>query len=353
MNRTLNSFSFILLVLVALLMQAENATSCSRVVYQGPNNTIITARTMDWETDTQTNLWIFPSGLKRNGEAGPNSLQWTSKYGSIVAAGYDLASTDGMNEKGLVVNVLWLDESVYPKWDGKSKPGLTIAAWVQYVLDNFATVSEAVKELEKEKFGLLVMKIPGTEDMATLHLILSDATGDNAILEYINGKLVIHHDKSYVVATNSPTYEKQLALAEYWNEIGGSVMLPGTSRPADRFIRASYYIKAVPQTDDIYLALAEVFSIIRNISVPYGISIPNMPNVASTRWRTVADHKNKVYYFETALSPFMLWIDLNEVDLSPKGKTKKLTIANGEVYFGNVLKDFVDTEPFIFAGLPK
>jgi hypothetical protein len=34
----------------------------------------------------------------------------------------EVSTTDGMNEKGLVANVLWLVESQYPKFDG-SKPG--------------------------------------------------------------------------------------------------------------------------------------------------------------------------------------------------------------------------------------
>ena len=351
MKSITNLFAIVLFAAIIFFAQTNNASACSRVVYQGPNNTIITARTMDWDSDIQTNLWIFPAGMVRNGEVGPNSMKWTSKYGSVIASAYEMASSDGMNEKGLVANILWLSESVYPKWDGKSKPGLSIAAWVQYVLDNFSTVNEAVTELSKEKFDIVVAEIPGSTELATLHLCLSDATGNNAILEYINGKLVIHHDKSYCVATNSPIYEKQLALAEYWDEIGGTVMLPGTNRAADRFVRASFYIKAIPQTDDINIALAGVFGVIRNVSVPYGISTPNKPNISSTRWRTVADHKNKVYYFETALSPFMLWVDFKDVDFSSKGTVKKLSLLNGEIYYGNAIKSFVDSEPFKFAGL--
>lgn len=351
MKRTKNLFSIVLLMAIIIFTQTNNTSACSRVVYQGPNNTIITARSMDWESDIKTNLWIFPAGMERNGEVGPNSLKWTSKYGSVIASAYEMSSSDGMNEKGLVANILWLSESEYPKWDGQSKPGLSIAAWVQYVLDNFTTVNEAVDNLSKENFIVVVDAIPGTNETATLHLTLSDATGDNAILEYIGGKLVIHHNRSYVAATNSPIYEKQLALAEYWEEIGGTVMLPGTNRAADRFIRASFYIKAIPQTDDINIALAGVFGVIRNVSVPYGISTPNKPNISSTRWRTVADHKNKVYYFETALSPFMLWVDFKDVDFSSKGTVKKLPLLNGEIYYGNAIKSFVDSEPFKFAGL--
>jgi choloylglycine hydrolase len=114
--------------------------------------------------------------------------------------------------------------------------------------------------------------IPGTERFTTIHLSISDASGDNAVFEYINGKLVIHHDPSYTVMTNSPIFEEQLALNNYWKGIPGTVMLPGTNRAADRFVRASYYINAIPQTADTRTAVASVFSVIRNCSVPYGIS---------------------------------------------------------------------------------
>ncbi len=86
---------------------------CTRVVYLGPEDTIITARSMDWMSDIGTNLWVFPAGIDRDGAAGSNSIQWTSKYGSVVAAGFDVSVADGMNEPGLVANLLYLTESEY------------------------------------------------------------------------------------------------------------------------------------------------------------------------------------------------------------------------------------------------
>ena len=89
--------------------------------------------------------------MERNGEVGKDPMRWKSKYGSVITSAYDICSTDGMNEKGLVANLLWLAESSYPQWNGE-RPALSIAAWVQYMLDNFATVDEAVAEVEKEYF---------------------------------------------------------------------------------------------------------------------------------------------------------------------------------------------------------
>ena len=99
--------------------------------------------------------------MKRNGEVGNNSIEWVSKYGSVGVSTWDIAIADGMNEKGLVSNLLWLVESNYPAFnkEGNTK-GMAISLWAQYVLDNFATVVEAVKELRKESFAIVSDFIP-------------------------------------------------------------------------------------------------------------------------------------------------------------------------------------------------
>jgi penicillin V acylase-like amidase (Ntn superfamily) len=331
----------------------QAADACTRLLYLGANNDVITARSMDWKSDIATNLWIFPRGMKRSGEAGKNSIQWTSKYGSVVATGYDISTTDGMNEAGLVANVLWLVESSYPKYDER-KPGLTIAAWAQFVLDNFATVDEAVNALSKEPFTVVTDNVPGENRLATLHLALSDASGDSAIIEYINGKQVIHHGRQYQVMTNSPTFDEQLALNEYWKQIGGAIMLPGTNRSADRFARASFYVNAIPKSEQPDEAVASVFSVIRNVSVPYGITTPDQPNISSTRWRTVADHKRRIYFFESALTPNIFWVDLKGIDFSKEtGKVKKLDLGSDQknTFSGVVNDNFKDSAPFKFLGI--
>lgn len=269
---------------------------CTRVVYSGTNKMAVTGRSMDWKTEMHSNLWVFPKGMERNGETGVNSLQWTSKYGSVVTSAFEIASTDGINEKGLVANLLWLPETEYPVRD-KSKPGLAITAWVQYMLDNFASVDEAVSFIDENTFQVVSDKMPDGSRLATLHLSISDATSDCAIFEYIGGKLTVYHSKDYKVMTNSPTYNKQLVLNEYWKSIGGLSFLPGTNRPSDRFARASFYIDALSKTDDQRIAIASVFSVVRNASVPYGISTPESPEISTTQWRTVSDSKNLRYFF--------------------------------------------------------
>ena len=323
---------------------------CTRVVYSGKNGMVATGRSMDWKTEMHSNLWVFPKGIERNGETGANSLKWTSKYGSVVTSAFEIASTDGMNEKGLVANLLWLPETEYPVRD-QSKPGLAITAWVQYMLDNFATVDEAVASIDENTFQVVSDLMPDGSRLATLHLSISDATGDCAIFEYTGGKLTVYHSKEYKVMTNSPTYNKQLALNEYWKSIGGLSFLPGTNRPSDRFARASFYINALPPTDDVRIAVASVFSVIRNTSVPYGISTPEFPEISTTQWRTVSDSKNLLYFFESSLTPNTFWVNLRETDLSEGAPVLKLSIANGETYHGNATKEFKPAQPFRFMGV--
>lgn len=270
--RVKRSAAYVAIAALLASAVAPPSEACTRAVYLGPNQTVVVARSMDWMEDPGSNLWVFPRGMKRDGAAGPNSINWTSKYGSVITSFYELASVDGMNEPGLVANVLYLVESDYGKPTGAQRT-LSIAAWAQYVLDNFATVAEAVDALRKEPFVIIAPVLPNGRP-AQGHLSLSDPSGDSAIFEYVNGKLVIHHGRQYQVMTNSPIFDQQLALDAYWEQIGGLAMLPGTNRAADRFVRASFFIDAIPQTDDMKKAVASVFSLIRSVSVPLGLATP-------------------------------------------------------------------------------
>ncbi|MEQ4923416.1 linear amide C-N hydrolase [Proteus hauseri] len=353
MKKLRHAFLSTLLISSFFLGGTTKADACTRLVYLGDDNQIITARSMDWKYDIGTNLWIFPQGMARSGEAGDNSVKWISKYGSVIASGYDISTTDGLNEKGLVANLLWLAESDYPVYT-KEKPAMSISAWAQYVLDNFATVEEAVNALKDEPFIVLTDKVPGQDRMATLHLSLSDSTGDSAIIEYIEGKQVIHHSREYQVMTNSPIFSEQLALNSYWKQIGGTVMLPGTNRASDRFARASFYVNAIPKAQSSKKSLASVFGVIRNVSVPYGLSTVESPEISSTRWRTVADHKNQLYFFESALSPNTFWVDLKKIDFSKQsGKVMMLSLGEEQsvIYSADATSKFQPAEPFKFQGL--
>ncbi len=337
-----------LVLCVCATVLAAPLSACSRAVYLGPENTVITVRSMDWTTPIGSNLWSFPRGMSRNGAAGPKSITWKSNYGSLVATAFDAATADGINEKGLVVNLLYLAESKYPTPEPNDKRlPMSIGVWAQYVLDNFATVTEAVEALSAEPFYVIEVMTPDGF-AGTGHLAISDPSGDSAIFEYIDGKLVIHHGREYQVMTNSPTFDKQLALNAYWQQIGGTTMLPGTNRAADRFVRASFYIGAVKQSADETEALAAALSVIRNVSVPLGISTPGQPNISSTLWRSAIDQKNRRYYFESVRSPSLFWVSLDKINFAAGQPIKKLAVSGGEIYSGNAVDKFKPTKPFSF-----
>jgi len=133
------------LCLAATLAAPPGADACSRLLYETGTGTYIVARSMDWnDTSAKTSLWVFPQGLQREGGIGTNSLKWTSKYGSVIATLYDVATVDGINAKGLVGNVLYLAESDYGDAAKTGKPTISIGAWLQFFLDNYASVQEAV-----------------------------------------------------------------------------------------------------------------------------------------------------------------------------------------------------------------
>lgn len=333
---------FISVLFSTAILLTNEVQACSRFTYDGLKDLVLIGRSMDWDDDVQTNLWAYPAGIKRIGDkSSANSLNWTAQYGSVVATAYDLGSADGINSAGLDVNLLYLSEADYGKPQA-AKKDLSVFNWAQYVLDNYATVAEAVNALNDPSFNLTSQVLPNGAK-PTLHLAMSDPSGDNAVIEYIHGKPVIHHGHQYKVMTNEPSYEQQLALNDYWQHLDGA-FLPGTTEPADRFIRASYYLRVAPRTADERPAVATVFSIIRNVSAPFSATSSKRPNVAPTLWRSVADLKHRIYYFENTDRPNVFWVNLNHLNLK-NGPIMKLALAHHEEYAGEVSAQFVIVQP--------
>lgn len=335
----------------------KGTAMCTRAVYIGEDGLVITGRSMDWAEDMHSNAWSFPRGMERDGASGPNAIKWTSRYGSLVFSAYDVGSADGMNEKGLVMNGLYLAESDYGTAD--ERPTISILGFGQYVLDMFGTVAEAVEALKGDHIHMVAPDLPNGK-ATTVHLSLSDPSGDSAIFEFLDGKLVVHHGSEYRVMTNSPRYEEQLAIDTYWKGIDPMTFLPGSFNAADRFARVSFMIGAIPTAADSRIlsaspdqryenqAAASVMSVMRAAGVPLGVTHPTKPNLASTLWRTVHDHSRLMTFFDSASTPNTFWIPLDDLDLSEGAPVRKLTIAGGKVYSGNATSAFEEAEPFPF-----
>ncbi len=113
-------------------------------------------------------------------------------------------------------------------------------------------------------------------------------------------------------------------------------------------------MNAIPKTENPVETIASAFSVIRNVSVPFGITTPDQPNISSTRWRTVSDQKRKLYFFESVLTPNIFWVDLTKLDFSEKtGKVLKLDLGPNQthIYSGMANDRFKEAKPFKFLGL--
>lgn len=229
------------------LAVAPVTDACSRATWLGDDGAVITGRSMDWPYDFNTHFYVIPRGFQNERIKG--GLTWASKYGAVVAAGSMTpggpidGAFDGVNEKGLGANLLYLAEADFGAAPASAKPRISMGAWVTYILSNYATVAEVVEVMKSDPIYIVPSTFgPGGAGHPTVHLSISDASGDSAVIEYIKGKPIIHHDRAYQVMTNSPTFEKQLALNTYWSRMDGSRVLPGSHQSEDRFVRASYYL---------------------------------------------------------------------------------------------------------------
>ena len=319
---------------------------CSRVLWNNNGLAIVVGRSMDWFEDMKTNLWDFTRGIQRDGGVGKNSLKWTSKYGSLIASGYDIMMVDGINEKGLAVNPLWLAESDYGKRD-ESIPVISVTL-SQYFLDNFETVADAGRFIETKPFQIVTGPMGSTNKAAAGHLALADATGDSAVIEYIDGKPKIYHDRKYTVMTNSPPFDEQLANLKQYKAFGGTKELPGSEQSVDRFVRAARYLEGLPKPENKRETIAYLMSVMRNISAPFGASDLLRPNISATRWRTVADLTNRVYYFESTISPNVIWVFLDKLKLTEGSPVLKLDLVNELDRVGDVTRQFKKSKPFEF-----
>lgn len=297
----------------------QTAQACSRILWNDNGLGIFVSRTMDWPESTEPVLTVLPRGMERDGGLvgderliSDNPAKWTSEYGSIVTTVYGVGTVDGFNEKGLAVHLLYLSATDLPERDA-SKPGLQIALWGQYVLDNAATVSEALTELEKVQ--VVMAEVHGHK--GTLHLVMEDATGDSAVIEYIDGKAVVHHGSDYRIVTNDPAYDEQLALLAQmdFSEPSSNTPLPGNVKATDRFQRAAYFSAMLPEPENEQQAVAGVLAIARNVSVPFGAPYGGF-GIYNTEYRTAINLSEGRYFFELTTSPNVVWADLGEFDLS-------------------------------------
>ena len=193
----LNHFMKKILALVLFTYLHASLLYACTTFFINKNGQMVFGRNYDWITDAGmicTNLkGLSKTSLKtENGE----TISWVSQYGSITFNQYGKEfPTGGMNEKGLVVELMWLDETRYPAND--NRPAVGVLQWIQYQLDNCSTIEEVIATDKKIRISPT-----GT---TPLHYLIADANGNASTIEFLNGKMVIHKgtDLSLPVLTNS------------------------------------------------------------------------------------------------------------------------------------------------------
>ncbi|MFB2555252.1 linear amide C-N hydrolase [Herbiconiux liangxiaofengii] len=282
---------------------------CTRIFWNDNDVAKTVSRCMDWAVSDEPELWFVPRGTERSGRSvDSDSHTWVSTYSSIVTSMWGMGTVDGLNEKGLGAHALYLDpdDVSFPEPDGR--PSVANALWVQYLLDNYATVAEAIDDIDHIRITSPTFR--GLE--LGIHIALEDATGDSAIIEPIGGELVVHHGREFTVMANSPTLDKQLENLANYRPFGGELPPPGDITSLDRFVRSAYFLNYLPEPENVEEAVAGVFQLIANVSVPYGAPY-STGDVYPTWWRAGADLTNRVYYFGSTRSPNIFWITLDDL----------------------------------------
>lgn len=306
---------------VALIIgvAASTATACTRILWNDNSVAVLASRSMDWWGSSQPKLHVVPRGVRKSGAmfgsqkvVSGNPARWTSRYGSVLVGNYDSAVADGMNEKGLAAHGLWLYAQDYGPRD-MSRQGIQVGMWVQYVLDNAATVDQAIALLPR------IQPVQVMMDGHTIRLSLSieDRSGDSAVIEYINGVPVIHHGRQYRVTTNTVLDDALALLAPYdFSNATRNLTIPGNTNTRDRFVRASFYSaflsKVTPRNR--LEAQAALMSVARNVSDPIGAPGDEVGETDETDFRTVADLTHGVYIFELSRGLATLRTDLRRLD---------------------------------------
>ncbi|MBN8249536.1 MAG: linear amide C-N hydrolase [Verrucomicrobia bacterium] len=306
------------LAILVTLVAAPIADACSRILWNNNQFAVLVSRTMDWPESTEPILTVLPRGMKRDGGlAGServfqeNPALWTSRYGSLVTTIYGIGTADGLNERGLAGHMLYLNATSFGTRE-PGKPGLQAGFWLQYLLDNAADVSEALALMER----IQIVMVSARGHHANVHLAIEDASGDSAIIEFINGKRVVHHGREFRLMTNDPTYDEQLALLKQqdFSKPSSDLPLPGNVKPTDRFQRAAYFSAMLPEPKNEREAVASVLAVARNVSVPFGAPYKGF-GIYNTEYRTAINLTARRYFFELTTSPNVLWADLTRFDL--------------------------------------
>lgn len=227
-----------------------------------------------------------------------------------------------MNEKGLAVALLYMEDTVYPQIDDK-KPCIYYTYWAQYVLDNANSVEDAIDKMKQ--VNLVPVEIDGR--IWPMHMVLADSTGNSAVIEFIDAKgMVIHHDSvlQYRVMTNEPDYDTQIANLKDYNlclPLNESLLKSDDS--ISRFVKASAFLK-----QEAPKGVNDIMNIMKRISVKHTGHFDPEIDEWPTLWISQYNLRQKKFYFSSVDVGESREVKVNnrfEIDLS------KIDFKNGNI----------------------
>lgn len=262
-------------------------------------------------------IFVNKRGVEKSAMISGNetAARWVSKYGNVTFNQYGKDNpSGGMNEAGLVIELMWLEDTQYPKTD--ARPVIDVLEWIQYQLDISASVEDVVKNSEAVRIASPVK----------LHYLVNDKAGNSATIEFLGGNLVAHTGEKLAVSTlTNDTYEKSLNYSK--------MVAPEkakTESSFDRFTRAADKTKKFadkPKTE------AE--------SVNYAFEIlSNVAQKKTTQWSIVYDQKRAKIHFRSMQSPIIKSIDTRIFDYSCGNAVKIFDVNSKES--GDVTAKFTD-----------
>lgn len=334
---------------IFLFFPKSGALACTSFILEADDGAAVYGRTMEWGAfDLHSRLVVTPQGHEFVGQTpdGKPGLSWQARFGAVAldVIKKDIFA-DGINEKGLVIGVLWLPgfAEFQPYDPAQSEISMGSADLANYVLTQFATVGEVREGLRKVR--VVPVPEPAIGGIAPpIHLFVADQTGKTIAVQYLGGELNVF-DNPLRVLTNAPSFDWHMTnLRNHINlsavslptksieeldfaPLGagtGFLGMPGDFTPPSRFVRAVAFTQTARQTPDGPETVYEAFRILDNFNLAVGSAegpgaSPELLKGmrSSTLWTTVADTKNLVYYYHTQHNRRVRMVDLKEIDFSP------------------------------------
>ena len=319
---------FFLLWVVFWFIAPQAVFPCSTFVLQ-KGNRLLFGRNFDFFTGSGA-IMVNPRGLAKTALVlpGENPARWTAQYGSVTfnQVGRELPM-GGMNEAGLVVEMMWHFTAGYPAPD--ARPALMELQWMQYLLDTCATVADA---------GAAVGRVRITPMASRIHFLILDRDGRAAAVEFIDGKTFFYSGKDLPVkALTNQTYSECLAARSGFQGFGGSKPLRTTIADPDRFMTLAVAVRQPAREKKL---LDRAWAILEEVHC----AVAESP----TQWRFVYDPRRLEIHIRTLKNPELRKISLKDFTFDCAAGVKVIDLDEGK---GDLGKNFADYSPAFNAAL--